>query len=448
MAGRLPGGAPDPAGGPVPVPWPAQQWAAGAPRPALPARAVPDAVADRVRALFASTADEPVCTYVYRPEAARRRAAALRARLPGWAEVYYAVKANSYLPVLAALAPAVDGFDVASSAEADAALAASGGAARMIVTGPGKSDRLLAAAVRAGAEFISVESEFELHRVDLAARRAGRRVPVVLRVNSASGPLDGALRMDGRATQFGVGEDRIAAVAATARRLTGVVPVGYHFHVVSGNLDADRHADHVASRLRWAVAAAEEHHVELRVVDVGGGLGVPAVGGAPFDLERFADRLRATPPPPGVRVVFEPGRWLVAECGWYAAPVTDLKRVAGEWFAVLGGGINHFMLPALLEVAVEAAVLPVERWPYPCRRPELRETPVSLAGPLCTPEDILARGLTADRLRVGDALVFPMAGAYGWEFAVRGFLGHPAARRVTAHPTSVRSSGTVPARGA
>jgi diaminopimelate decarboxylase len=239
-----------------------------------------------------------------------------------------------------------------------------------------------------------------------------------------------------------MGEDRLTDAVATARRLPGIDPVGYHFHVVSGNLDADRHADYVLSRLSWAAAAAREHGIELRVVDVGGGLGVPPYGGAPFDLDRFADRLAAAPPPPGVRVVFEPGRWLVAECGHYAAQVTDLKQVAGEWFAVLAGGINHFMLPALLEVAVEAAVLPVARWPYSCPRPELRDTPVSLAGPLCTPEDILARGITADRLRVGDVMVFPVAGAYGWEFAVRGFLGHPPARRVTAQTTSVRPSGT------
>jgi 2-[(L-alanin-3-ylcarbamoyl)methyl]-2-hydroxybutanedioate decarboxylase len=437
MPDQTPGGG----GGGTAVPWPAQQWSAGTPRPALPARAVPDAVADRVHALLAAATDEPVCAYVYQPEVARRRAESLRGRLPRWAEVHYAVKANSFRPVLAALAHAVDGFDVASVSEADAALAASGGTARLIVTGPGKSDRLLADAIRAGAAFVSAESELELHRLNAAGRRAGRRVPVVLRVNSATGPLDGALRMDGRATQFGIGEDRLPHAAATARRLPGVSLIGYHFHVVSGNLDSDRHADHVLSRLRWAAAAAREHGIDLRVVDVGGGLGVPAHGGTPFDLDRFARRLRAATPPPGVRVVFEPGRWLVAECGHYAAQVTDLKQVAGEWFAVLAGGINHFMLPALLEVATQAAVLPVARWPYTCPRPEVKDTPVSLAGPLCTPEDILARGITVDRLRVGDVVVFPVAGAYGWEFAVRGFLGHPPARRVTAQPTSARSSG-------
>ncbi|GAA0447846.1 type III PLP-dependent enzyme [Streptomyces stramineus] len=435
------------AGASAPVPWPAQQWSAGAPRPALPAKAVPDAVAGRVHALLAAASDEPVCAYVYQPDVAPRRAAELRERLPDWAEVYYAVKANSFPPVLAALASAVDGMDVASASEAAAALAASGGAARLIVTGPGKTDRLLEAAVRAGARFVSVESELELHRLDAGARRAGRRVPVVLRVNSATGPLDGALRMDGRATQFGIGEDRLPDAVATARRLPGVEPVGYHFHVVSGSLDADRHAGHVLDRLRWSVAAAREHGIDLRVVDVGGGLGVPPYGGAPFDLSRFTGLLAAAPPPPGVRVVFEPGRWLVADCGFYAAQVTDLKQTAGEWFAFLAGGINHFMLPALLEVAVEAAVLPVAHWPYPCPRPELRNTPVSLAGPLCTPEDILARGITADRLRAGDVVVFPVAGAYGWEFAVRGFLGHPPAVRTTAQPTSVRSSGTAAPAG-
>ncbi|MFC5148356.1 alanine racemase [Streptomyces aureoversilis] len=432
------------------VPWPAQQWSPGTgARPALPSSALPGPVAERLRRLAEEAGPEPLCAYVHDPAAAGRRAALLRARLPDWAEVFYAVKANSFPAVLEALAPGTDGFDVSSEGEAAAARAAS--ARALIATGPGKTDAMLTALARTGVDFVSAESTLELHRIAAAADRAGRRIPVVLRVNAATGPLQGALRMDGHATQFGIGEDALPEAAAVARALPGLDLVGYHFHVVSNNLDADAHAAHVQARLRWAVRAAREHGFALRVLDAGGGLGVAPRGGAPFDLGRFAARLRAAPPPPGVRVVLEPGRWLVADSGYYAAQVTDVKEVAGSRFAVLAGGINHFMLPALLEVALDAAVVDVDRWPYACPRPVLTDTTVALAGPLCTPEDILARGIRVGRLRAGDLVVFPLAGAYGWEFALRGFLGRrpPVHTVVRATPQRVSArSGTGPVAAA
>ncbi|MFF7726712.1 alanine racemase [Streptomyces sp. NPDC008001] len=431
------------------VPWPAQQWSPGtAVRPALPVSALPGPVVARLRALAEAAGAEPLCAYVHDPSAAARRAALLRTRLPAWAEVFYAVKANSFPATLRALAPETDGFDVSSEGEAEAARAA--GARALIATGPGKTDAMLAAVAAAGADFVSAESELDLHRIAAAARRAGRRVPVVLRVNAATVPLQGALRMDGRATQFGIGEDGLARAAAVARALPGLDLAGYHFHVVSNNLDAEGHAAHVLGRLRWSVRAAREHGFALRVVDAGGGLGVAPRGEAPFDLAHFAARLRAAPPPPGIRLVLEPGRWLVADSAHYAAQVTDVKEVAGSRFAVLAGGINHFMLPALLEVALDAAVVDVARWPYACARPEVHDAVVSLAGPLCTPEDILARGIGVGRLRAGDLVVFPLAGAYGAEFALHGFLGRrPPVHTVAGGPQTVSArAGTASAPGA
>lgn len=413
------------------VPWPAQQWTPPAERPALPATALPPPVTARLYDLVRATDGEPLSAYVYEPAAAARAAGELRAALPDWAEIFYALKANSLPDVLSAMAPLLDGFDVSSPGEARTVRSACGSRARLIATGPGKTDAMLADVVESGVEFISVESELELHRIAGAASRAGRAVPVVLRVNSGSGPLKGALRMDGNATQFGIGEEQLGGVLAVARALPCVEPVGFHFHVVSNNLDAPGHAAYVASCLDWAARTARREGLALRVVDVGGGIGVAPHGREPFDLDGFAQRLAALRPPPGVRVVFEPGRRLVAGCGYYAAEVTDVKEVGGSRFAMLAGGINHFMLPALLEVALDFAVLPVGTWPYPCPRPQVHDAAVSLAGPLCTPEDILARGVRVPLLRAGDLVVFPLAGAYGWEFSVGRFLSRRPAPRTT-----------------
>jgi diaminopimelate decarboxylase len=397
-------------------------------RPALAVADLPAQLARSLRAAAATGA--PIAGYWYDGATAEHRAQRLRAALPEWAEVCFAVKANSHLPVLARLAPVVDGFEVASESEAVLADAASAGLRRnrLVAAGPAKSDALLATLVEAGA-IVTVESVLELHRLAGAAAARGRVAPALLRVNPQRVPVTGSLVMGGTATQFGVPEADLPAALSVARALPHVDVVGFHVHAVCQNLDAAAHAAYVGWCVDWSCKTAAPEGVDLRVVDVGGGIGVPFEGEGEFDVPAFGRALRAVAPPPGVRVVLEPGRWLTAEAGWYAADVVDVKTAYGTTFVVLRGGINHFQLPTSWDIVHRFAVVPVERWPAGLPRPQVQSSPVTVVGPLCTTEDTLARDVTVDRVRSGDIVVFPYAGAYGWEFAMPAFLGHPPATR-------------------
>jgi diaminopimelate decarboxylase len=143
----------------------------------------------------------------------------------------------------------------------------------------------------------------------------------------------------------------------------------------------------------------------------------------------LAAELAALVPPAGVEVALEPGRWLAADCGWYAAQVVDVKASGGTTYAVVRGGIGGFALPGTEDFPFPLAVLPVDTWPAGLPRPEARNVPVTVVGELCTPEDVLVRDVIVPRLRAGDLAVFPQAGAYGWEFALPRFLAHPPATR-------------------
>ncbi|OHV43082.1 diaminopimelate decarboxylase [Parafrankia soli] len=403
--------------------------------------------------------------YLYSPAVAAARAAELRRHLPDWAELLFAVKANAFPPILDALlagtantdaGAGIDGFEVSSAhelalateaverARRRGALRAAGqhpsGGARLVASGPGKSGSLLRAllgaepAGGASVDVVNAESPLELRRIDAVAAETGRRAAVALRVNPARVGLPGSLRMGGRPTAFGIQERDVPAAVELARSLPWIDLVGFHVHAVSGNLDAAAHLDYVRWCLDFAVRQARLGGVDLRVVDVGGGFGVPfepdRLGERPFDLGVFGAGLDRLHPPAGVQVVFEPGRALVADCGWYAAEVTDVKVVHGGAFAVLRGGIHHFQLPTSWEIVHNFAVVPRGDWPRGWPRPEVTAGRVTVVGELCTPEDTLARDVTVDRLRAGDVVVFPMAGAYGYEFAMHEFLGHPRAHRI------------------
>jgi diaminopimelate decarboxylase len=291
------------------------------------------------------------------------------------------------------------------------ALARAAGARRIVFGGPAKTDAELAAALAAGA-LINAESVHELHRI--AALSPGARVCV--RVNRPGGGLRGSHTMTGAPTPFGVEEAQLAA----ATRVPGVRVVGFHLHAVSNNLDGAAHAAFVAGALDWSARTAAALGVDLRVVNVGGGFGVDYLSDATIDLSP----LRTVAVPPGVDLIFEPGRLLAADAGRYAAEVVDLKTTHGRTFAVLRGGTHHFRLPAAWGYSHPFTVVPVDDWPHPYPRPSVRDTAVDAVGELCTPRDVLTRGQHVRSLRVGDVLVFARTGAYGWDISHHDFLRH------------------------
>jgi diaminopimelate decarboxylase len=327
----------------------------------------------------------------------------------------------------------VDGFEVSSVGEihiATSAAAAANKRARLIVTGPGKTISLLSNSIAHDAEVVNAESILELHRLARIADAAGHRIRLALRVNPAYLPLSGNRNIGASANAFGIVEAEIPAAVMAAKSLSALDLVGFHIHAMTNNLDAVDHLAYVRWCLDWSRRTAAKLDVNLRVVDCGGGIGVAFDTETPFDLERFAIGLRRLRPPLGVRVLFEPGRWLVASSGYYAAEVTDLKHSYGTWFAVLRGGINHFRPPIWQTMSHNFAVLPSEKWTEDCARPELRNSTVTVSGELCTSEDTLARDVHVQGIRPGDLVVFPLAGAYGWECAMHEFLAHPVADRI------------------
>jgi diaminopimelate decarboxylase len=374
-----------------------------------PASPSTTAVTDLARRL-----PSPACAWIYSPARLRHRLAALRDAL-GDHTILYAMKACANPSILAAAVEHADGVECASAAELDQALHA--GARRLAFSGPAKTARDLAKAAEAEARTcVHVEGMRELD----ALAQAGFRGPVALRVNRG-GPLPGTHRMTGEPTPYGFDEPQVEAAAAHAADL-GLEVTGFHLHAVSNCLDAAAYAAHVADALAWSRSAAERTGIDLRYVNVGGGLGADPRG-AVIDLGSLASGLAGLDTA-GVELVFEPGRFLAAAAGWYLAEVVDLKTVAGQAFAVVRGGTHHFRLPAAWGYSHPFTVVATDHWPHPWPRARLDDVEVRVCGELCTPRDVLNAGQRVETIAVGDRLLFANAGAYGWEISHDRFLGH------------------------
>ena len=364
--------------------------------------------------------------FVYDPAIAAARIACFRAAFPG-VHLHYAIKANPFAPLLAAVAPLVDGIDVASAGELTRALVVKPGAA-IGFAGPGKRDAELAAAIAAGAT-LNVESEGEADRALAAADRLGIAPRLAVRVNPDVELRGSGMRMGGRASPFGIDAARVPALV---RRLieAGADWRGFHVYPGSQALDARAIIDTQAATLAIAARLADEAGAAPPLVNLGGGFGVPYFAGdRPLDVEvvgsplasRLAERpaiLRDT------RFAIELGRWLVAECGVYLTRIVDRKPSQGETFLICDGGLHH-------QLGATGNLGTVVRRNYPLAvaraMGELAVEEVSVVGPLCTPLDRIGDHVGLPHAEPGDLIAVFLAGAYGATASPAAFLGHPPA---------------------
>ncbi|BEL04889.1 type III PLP-dependent enzyme [Actinoplanes sichuanensis] len=353
----------------------------------------------------------PRCAYLYDTTALRHRAATLKAALPPKTTILYAVKANSHPDVIHTLATACDGLEVASGGELT--LARQAHAKRIVFGGPAKTDTELAAALQTGAQ-LNVESPHELRR--LAA--LGATADICLRINRTTTALTGSHTMTGTPTPFGIDENQLPHVLADIP--PGLRVIGFHLHAVSNNLDGHAHARFLTDAIDWSTRTAHTHDIPLRIVNAGGGLGIDYLTGDTIDLTP----LSTVTIPDHLELILEPGRYLTADAGWYATEVLDLKTTHGRTFAILRGGTHHFRLPAAWGYSHPFTVIPIDEWTHPYPRLTTHDTHIDAVGELCTPRDVLTRNQHVPHLRTGDLLLYPRAGAYGWDISHHDFLRH------------------------
>lgn len=378
--------------------------------------------------------------------ALRRHAAAVRAAIPPDVELFYAVKANPDPPVLRALASHVDGVEVASGGELAHARSVLP-ATRVAFGGPGKTPAEITDALASGVDRLHVESLLQLRQVAATAAALGVAADVLLRVNLPIRPDSPApLEMNG---PFGMDPGDLDEALTVLRAAPWVRLRGVHAHLASG-LGAGALLDIAARVVTWASDWARRAGTPLREVNLGGGMSVDY--GTPlerFDWTAYGRGLAALGRAhPGVRLRIEPGRALTAYAGYYATQVLDVKVSAGRAYAVVAGGTHHLRTPAARQHAQPFAVLPVADWSSPWPRPGVPAGPVTVVGQLCTPKDVLAADVPTGGLRVGDLVVFGLAGAYAWNISHRDFLMHPPPRFHHLDDTPVVADGGPVARTA
>jgi diaminopimelate decarboxylase len=370
--------------------------------------------------------------YVYDLDVIERQVAALAAVLPPAAELAYAVKANPSLAVVEHLGRLGLGADVASGGELAMAQRAGIAPERIVMTGPGKGDGELRAAVAAGIRAMTVESPGELARLEAIAADAGRIQPVLLRAAVSERARLERVRLvgDDGAGKFGMDASDLAAASARAAASPHLELLGLHAFGASNVLDARALVGHVASTVRAARRLALATGTTLHLIDAGGGLGIPYEAheesldlvGLGAGLAEITRDWAGDPLLRDARLLLEPGRFLVGQAGAYVTRVVDRKSVDGAVVVILDGGVHHVLRPALVGQEHRIRALGGERGEGGGGG---RMVPVTVAGPLCSGLDVFSQAAVMTPPEVGDLVAVLDVGAYGFTESMPLFLSHP-----------------------
>ncbi|MDD1506484.1 diaminopimelate decarboxylase [Pseudomonas sp. CNPSo 3701] len=318
--------------------------------------------------------------------------------------VCYAVKANSNIGVLNVLARLGAGFDIVSSGELERVLAAGGEPSRIVFSGVGKSRDDMRRALEVGVHCFNVESGVELERLQKVAAAMDVKAPVSLRVNpDVDAGTHPYISTGLKENKFGIDIEQAEAVYARAAELPNIEVIGVDCHIGSQLTTLEPFLD-ALDRLLLLVDKLAARGIVIKHLDLGGGLGVQYRDEQPPQVGDYIAAVRQRMAGRDLALVFEPGRFIVANGGVLLTQVEYLKHTEHKDFAIIDAAMNDLIRPALYQAWMDvSAVQP--------RDGEARN--YDLVGPICETGDFLAK----DRqlvLEEGDLLAVRSAGAYGF----------------------------------
>ncbi len=319
--------------------------------------------------------------------------------------VCYAVKANSNIGVLNALARLGSGFDIVSQGELERVVAAGGDPTKVVFSGVGKTAKEMRRALELNIKCFNVESEPELERLNAVAEEMGVIAPISLRINpDVDAKTHPYISTGLRDNKFGIAFDRAPEVYKFAQTLPNLNIQGIDCHIGSQLTDITPFID-ATDRLLALIDDLKAQGVNIRHLDVGGGLGVVYRDELPPQPSEYATALlsRLTGREE-LELIFEPGRAIAANAGILVTKVEFLKHTEHKNFAIIDAAMNDLMRPALYQAWQD--IVPVVP-----REGEAQS--YDLVGPICETGDFLGK----DRdlvLEANDLLAVRSSGAYGF----------------------------------
>ena len=321
--------------------------------------------------------------------------------------VAYAVKANSNLSVVQHLGNLGAGADCVSIGEVKRALKVGIKPYKIIFSGVGKIDDEIREALELNILMINVESEAELHRVEIIAKELNKEARISVRVNPNIDPQTHPYISTGlHENKFGVDIDTAKRMYIKCKNSEHLDAVGIHCHIGSQltQLEPIKESIKIVADL---VRNLKAINMEITFFDVGGGLGIVYDNEILIDTKEYAQSVLENLFGLDITVVCEPGRFLVGNCGTFVTKVLYEKINGSKRFVIVDGAMNDLIRPSLYDAYHKIEVLGKSENPSEC----------NIVGPVCESGDFFAKNRELPATEHNDLIAIYSAGAYGFTMA-------------------------------
>ena len=364
--------------------------------------------------------------YLYDAEKIRQSCKQLQDVMGEQVDIFYSMKANPNLSICALIAHEVSGIEVCSSFEIVAALQAGINPSRFIFVGPLKKEEDIRLCLQKGIYAIACESFEEIDLINQVAGQLSLKAPILLRINPSFSAKSALLKMGGKPSQFGIDDDQAEAAVNKILSAEHLQFLGIHIYNGTRILNFETLVENTEAVFALAETIQKKFQVELHAVDFGGGAGIPYFSNdEELDLTslktRMAPVIKAFKEKyPATRLIMESGRFLVGKSGMLVSKVYSIKKSKEETFVVTDGGTNCHMaavgIGSIVRNNFPISVLGKEDSPA--------DFEYSITGPLCTPNDLIAKKVRLPKVEVGDLIAVKQSGAYGPSASPVYFLSH------------------------
>ena len=320
----------------------------------------------------------------------------------------YSVKANSNLALLRLFARLGSGVDVVSGGEILRALKAGIAPEKIVYSGVGKTRAEIELALASDILMFNVESVQELELINQVAAEKSTRARVALRVNPDVDPQTHPYISTGlKKNKFGISIDDAFDVYVQAAAMKGIEVTGIDCHIGS-QITAVRPFVDALARVKAFVLRLREQGIEIRLIDLGGGLGIVYDNEQPPEPAQYAEAIISEMADMDCTLILEPGRCLVGNAGCLVTRVLYTKSTELKNFVIVDGGMNDLLRPSLYD-AYHGVV--------PVHKKEGSVIKADIVGPICETGDFIARERDIVSPEQGDLLAVMSAGAYGFSMA-------------------------------
>jgi diaminopimelate decarboxylase len=322
--------------------------------------------------------------------------------------VCFSAKANSNLAILRLFVTLGAGIDVVSRGELYRALQCGADPRKIVFSGVGKREDEIESALSAGILMFNVESQAELQAINDVARRVGKKAAIALRVNPDIDPKTHPYISTGlKKNKFGIDIGQAVAAYRMASQLPHLQVSGIDCHIGSQLTQVDPFVE-ALKKLKGLIEQLRSEGVEIRYLDLGGGLGITYEDEEPPDPVEYASSILEEIRGFNCSLILEPGRVIVGNAGILVSKVLYLKENEVKRFVIVDAGMNDLVRPSYYGSYHQ--IIPV-------KEEARKEITADVVGPICESSDFLAKDRKIPELRPGELIAVMSAGAYGFSMS-------------------------------